>query len=214
MHTVVLFCGKAGSGKDTCFQLLKKQFNKKEDDFDLSNHAFGKPLKEIVSDVCHLFLNAGFSVEDMEQLSFKEMERPEYTVYTKDGQPQPLILRTLLQQIGTDILRKQLGQDVFAKAIIGKIERDLRGSTLSGKKHVSFITDLRFPNEQKCIQEFCHEHGYKCITIYICRSGSSLSSHSHISESYYDELHKDIVIQNDGTLDDLEKELLKVINKI
>jgi hypothetical protein len=213
MHTVVLFCGKAGSGKDTCFQMLKTQL-KKDDAFDLSNHAFGKPLKEIVSDVCQLFLNERFSVEDMEQLSFKEIERPEHTVFTKDRLPQPLILRTLLQQIGTDILRKQLGQDVFAKAIIGKIEHDLRGSTLLGKKHVSFITDLRFPNEQKCIQDFCHVNGYKCITIYICRKGSTLSSHSHISESYYDELHKDMIIQNDGTLDDLEKELLKVINKL
>jgi hypothetical protein len=213
MHTVVLFCGKAGSGKDTCFQMLKTQL-KKDDAFDLSNHAFGKPLKEIVSDVCQLFLNERFSVGDMEHLAYKEIERPEHTVFTQDRQPKPLILRTLLQQIGTDILRKQLGQDVFAKAIIGKIEHDLRGSTLLGKKHVSFITDLRFPNEQKCIQDFCHVNGYKCITIYICRNGSTLSSHSHISESYYDELHKDIIIQNDGTLNDLEKELLKVINKL
>jgi len=206
-HTVVLFCGSAGSGKDTCYHILKQHIDNQR--FDVSNYTFGKPLKEIVVDLCKLFLNEKYSVEAMDNLEYKEIERPEHVIFS-ENESHPLIIRTLLQKIGTDILRKQLGQDIFAKTIISKIDQALKSSTDLNREHISFITDLRFPNEQKCIKTFCNENGHKCITIYICRNNNPLASHSHSSESYYDQLEKDIVIQNNGTIDELKDEICKL----
>lgn len=203
-HTVVLFCGYAGSGKDTCFHMLKKNIDTQR--VDVSKYTFGNSLKEIVVDLCQLFLNEKYSVEAMDNLEYKEMERPEHFIFS-ENESHPLIIRTLLQKIGTDILRKQLGQDIFAKAIISKIDRALKCSTDLNREHISFITDLRFPNEQKCIMQYCNENGHKCITIYICRNNNPLVSHSHSSESYYDQLDKDIIIQNNGTISELKNEI-------
>lgn len=197
--TVILLCGSAGSGKDTSYEMLKKQW-----DCHVRSYSFGRPLKEIVVDLCRLFYNAEFSAESMNNLEYKEVKRPEQIMYL-DGEAHSLVLRTVLQQVGTDILRKQLGDDIFAKAVIQNIAEQMSQPS----PQIAIITDLRFPNEQKCIMDYCFQNGYKCMTIFIHRD-NFLQSHGHSSESYYNHLEKDIIIDNNGTLLDLERELKKI----
>lgn len=199
--TVILLCGSAGSGKDTSYEMLKKQL---DIDNCVMSYSFGHPLKEIVVDICKLFYNVEFSAKSMNNLEYKEVKRPEQIMYL-GGEGHSLVLRTLLQQVGTDILRKQLGDDIFAKAVIQNIAEQMNQPS----PQIAIITDLRFPNEQKCIMDYCFQNGFKCKTIFIHRS-NILQSHRHSSESYYNSLKKDIIIDNNGTLDDLEKELMKI----
>jgi hypothetical protein len=221
-NTVVLFCGGAGSGKDTSFKIFQSRLHKlhKLDDsgsIRVSQFAFGRPLKEIVSDLCHLFLNETYSVEDMNQFSYKEIERPEHTVYPHRSNPdtsEPLIIRRLLQVIGTDFLRKRLGDDVFATAVLRDIDAFFEPSDNEQGVKVACITDLRFPNEQKCVRDYCKARGYKCITVYIRRTVVSPKSltRTHMSESYYDQLEKDFVIENCGPIDELENEVKSLVS--
>lgn len=207
--TVIMLCGSAGSGKDTSFNFIKKHMSKS---IDISHFSFGRALKEIVVDLCKLFLNENYSFEEMDNYGYKEKVRPENTIYPLDNENgEPLVIRKLLQIIGTDILRKQLGDDIFAKIILNKI--DTLFKTIM-KEQIVCITDLRFPNEQKCIIDYCKNNGYKCITIYIRRSVTTSDTYLHTSEKQYDQLEKDIIIENCGSLLDLETECINVIQNI
>jgi len=204
-----MLCGSAGSGKDTSFNFIKKHMSKS---IDISHFSFGRALKEIVVDLCKLFLNENYSFEEMDNYGYKEKVRPENTIYPLDNENgEPLVIRKLLQIIGTDILRKQLGDDIFAKIILNKI--DTLFKTIM-KEQIVCITDLRFPNEQKCIIDYCKNNGYKCITIYIRRSVTTSDTYLHTSEKQYDQLEKDIIIENCGSLLDLETECINVIQNI
>jgi hypothetical protein len=220
-NTVVLFCGGAGSGKDTSFKIFQSCLHKLDDSYSLrvSQFAFGRPLKEIVSDLCHLFLNETYSVEEMNRFSYKEIERPEHTVYpdlSNPGTSEPLIIRKLLQIIGTDLLRKRLGDDVFATAVLRDIDAFFEPSDNGQGVKVACITDLRFPNEQKCVRDYCEARGYICVTAYIRRMVISPKSPSrtHVSESHYDQLEKDFVIENCGHIDELENEVKRLVSSI
>ena len=194
-------CGSAGSGKDTSYEILKKQLGQ---DWQVQSYAFGRPLKEIVVDLCRLFYGVEFSAESMNKLDYKEIARPDQAMFL-GGEAHPLVLRTLLQQVGTDILRKQLGDDVFAKAVIQNIAKQMSEPS----PQIAIITDLRFPNEQRCIMDYCVQHCFNCITIFINRD-NVLQSHNHSSECYYNSLEKDIIIDNNGTLEELAQNLKKI----
>ena len=215
-NTVILLCGPAGSGKDTSYEILKNQLLNNCDsncdcdcNWEISKYSFGRALKEIVVDLSRIFINADFSADAMDNLEYKETIRPEYTLYIgSNEQPQPFVIRTLLQQVGTDILRKQLGDDIFAKAVITKIDEQFTNRS-NRSNQIAIVADLRFPNEQQAINKFCKKNDYRCITIYIERN-SRICNAAHSSESYYNSLHKNIIINNNGTLSDLEVELKKI----
>ena len=218
--TIILFCGAAGSGKDTAFTILRDTLKKiDEDDVSpvyVSQFAFGRPLKEIVVDLCQLFLNEQYSLDEMNRFTYKEVERPEHTVYP-DPDPahsEPLIIRRLLQIVGTDFLRKRLGDDVFASAVLRDIDAFFDSSGNGQGVKVACVTDLRFPNEQKCIREYCDARGYNCVTVYIRRRVTSPTARTyvHVSESHYDQLEKNVVIENCGTLEDLEHEVRGLVS--
>jgi len=54
-NTVYLFCGPAGSGKDTSYNFFRKIIQEKHPEQTILNYAFGDSLKEIVSDVTELY---------------------------------------------------------------------------------------------------------------------------------------------------------------
>lgn len=199
-NIIFIFCGLAGSGKDTSYNFFKKILQQKYPDYTIQNYAFGNSLKEIVSDVTELYTGERFPVSNMESLEYKEKSHPEYNILVANEQ-QPLVIRTLLQQIGTNILRKHLGDDIFADCVVKKIKQQFKHHN-----QIAIITDLRFPNEYKCVERYCDERDLKFYTIYIERQ-QKLTSHTHVSESFYDLLQKDFIIQNNGTLDDLYKKL-------
>lgn len=202
-NTVYLFCGPAGSGKDTSYNFFRKIIQEKHPEQTILNYAFGDSLKEIVSDVTELYTGVHYPVENMQSLEYKEQPRPEYQIYI-NGQNQPLIIRKLLQQIGTNILRQKLGEDIFAECVIKKIKQQFKHPN-----QIAIITDLRFPNELKCIERYCDEKDHNFYTIYVERNGT-LKSHSHISESFYDMMHKDFLVDNNGSLDDLNDRLKEI----
>jgi len=203
MGRVFLFSGPAGSGKDTSCNIFKKLLTK----YNVATFAFGDSLKLIVQDVSKLYLGVDFPVSDMAELEYKERERPEYNMFM-DNKKYPLKIRTLLQQIGTNILRKHLDEDIFVDSVLRKMDKFFKGS---GEKIV-IITDLRFENEYEGVRRYCERNGHKMETIYINRK-RILDSHGHISEGNYCFIKKDHVIDNNGTMEELEDKMKSIIEK-
>ena len=208
-HRILLLCGKAGSGKDTSFEILKKLMAKYHPEVDIKQYAFGRPLKEIVVQTTRLYSGLELSVEAMNDLSYKETPIPDYNIHVSGG-TEPLVVRKLLQQIGTDILRKHLGDDIFARAIVNQIEQDFETAI---KPTLAVITDLRFPNELETVQAYCDRACYECQIVFIMRINKDSVSHNHSSESYYDQLitKTDLIIHNHGSLAELKRNIKAVI---
>jgi hypothetical protein len=209
--TIILFSGSAGSGKDTSYSIIKKYIENKNNSIILSHWSFGRALKEITVDLCSLFINQHYDVELMDNYGYKEEVRPDHTIYSTSNNPEPLVIRKLLQIIGTDILRKQLGDDIFAKTLLKKIENQF---SMNNGEQIAFITDLRFENEQLFVKDYCKQNGYRCITIYIRRTVNLSDTHLHSSEKQYDRLEKDIIIENCGSLLDLELEINNIVSNL
>lgn len=95
--------------------------------------------------------------------------------------------REILQRFGTECLRERFSEDVWVKALFRSIERN-------GGWSRWVISDVRFPNEARAIQE---AGGY---VIRVNRPGNE-PPNGHVSERALDEWKFDATILNDSTLD-------------
>lgn len=194
--TIILISGNAGAGKDTVFGMLK--------DFipEIRQYTFAASLKHIVKDLSRLFLNTSFDINQMNILEYKEQIRPELTIYDENG-PRPLTIRYLLQNIGTEIIRNQLGPDVFATAAINQIESH-------PDQRIVAITDLRFPNELSRVGRWCSENGHRLLVVNVIRK-ACIGNHSHESEKNVNYMPSDWIIENNGSLEDLRDQVKELI---
>ena len=105
--------------------------------------------------------------------------------------------RTLLQKVGTDCIRKQ-SPNYWVDFITGVL------SFFPEEWDYVLIPDARFPNEINCLKAA----GYDVTHIRIVRPGFSRlteEQQKHISETALDGYPADMLVMNDGTLEDLEK---------
>ena len=117
--------------------------------------------------------------------------------------------RELLQELGTDIIRKKIDNDFFVRRICEDIK------VYSYYFDIITISDARFPNEM----EWPKKYFDNVINIRVIRDGydSVLSEkeQKHLTETALDEYNSyDYVIHNDGTLDDLKDKVLEVVRKV
>lgn len=117
--------------------------------------------------------------------------------------------RMMLQKIGTNLIRYQIDQDFWLKKMKFTIEDiSLKYSGVS----TIIIHDVRFKNELSFIRE-----NYKSKIILIKRPLFEFNNDEnlHISETELSNF-KDYEYQiiNDGTLEDLDKKITKIINEI
>jgi len=93
-------------------------------------------------------------------------------------------VRRLLQVIGTDGVRNNLGDNTWVEVAVRAIN-EIKGPVV--------ITDVRFPNEAKIVDDL----------VRIERPGLAASGDLHISETALDDFPFSQVIVNDGSLEDL-----------
>ena len=117
--------------------------------------------------------------------------------------------RELLQELGTDVIRKKIDNDFFVRRICEDIK------VYSYYFDIITISDARFPNEL----EWPKKNFDNVINIRVIRDGydSVLSEkeQKHLTEVAIDEYNNyDYVIHNDGTLDDLKIKVSDVVRKV
>ncbi|MCB1712299.1 MAG: hypothetical protein KDH96_07440 [Candidatus Riesia sp.] len=180
--------GYARSGKDTVADILVEKFS-------YTKVGFTDELKE-----CLVILNPIVKVESAGPVHYQDLllRHGDLEAIKREDPVAMQEVRRLLQTLGTEVMRNKLGSNVHIDMTFNKIER----SPIS--KNV--IKDVRYKNEAKALRE----RGGKVIRV--TRPGVSAPPNSHSSETELDHIKVDAVINNDGTMKDLEASILRVIS--
>lgn len=158
---IVGLLGRAGAGKDSATEYLV-------DTVDAEVISFATPLKKIASVM-------GFSKSQLTDRTLKETPDKFWGISP----------RQFLQMCGTEMFRKVWREDVWVE-MARKTICDLRPYG-----RVIFITDVRFPNEAKMIQD---EGG---IIVKVVRPNNPFAINAqHASESQVDSIPYDVSIEN------------------
>ena len=130
--TLIGFCGSANAGKDTCGEFLVHHGFKRV--------SFATSLKDVVS------ILFGWNRTMLEGLTAEDRQAREVvdTFWSKVF-GRPVTPRSMLQQIGTDVVRNHLHQDMWVQLVKKNILDKHYG------EHI-VITDVRFENEIKMIE--------------------------------------------------------------
>jgi hypothetical protein len=183
-NIIIAISGKIGAGKNAIADLIKQHSILK-----FEETAFAKKLKEIVA------LLAAVPYETTLTQEGKNIYIEEY------GKT----IGEMLQIIGTDCMRDTFNKQVWIKACLLEIKN---------KPGNYIITDCRFDNEADAIKEI---GGY---VIRINRKNNPIAAASgrdlnHPSETGLDNYNNfDYVINNDGTLEDLEHQVVNILKEI
>lgn len=114
--------------------------------------------------------------------------------------------REILQLLGTEFCRGVIDQ----KFHINKMRRKLE--ELKNTDELVIICDVRFLDELELIKE------YGGAVIYIKRTGivggTTTTQSGHVSEKKLDDSLFDHVVVNDGTIDDLQRKIDKIIENL
>lgn len=178
--------GRAGSGKDTAADFIEKYAKNKT----FKKFSFAQPLKDAVKIM--------FNLTDEHII-----EKKEDPVLNPDGSVkwhlngQALSPRLILQWLGTDILRNQIKESFHVDNMRDRIKEALKDTD------IVVITDVRFLNEAEMIKEL---GGF---VIRLERNTTRTIHTGHASEQRIDLV--DHVIDNNGSLEDLEKNLISII---
>lgn len=172
--------GAAGAGKDTIGDILVNDYGHKR-------VSFAKPMKAAIETI--------FEVGPW--------------IWERDVKEKPLLElhgfspRFLAQTIGTEWGRGCLGDDFWVNLAMNKAHRIIE----NGDRVV--ITDVRFNNEAKAIQD------YGGSVVGVIRPG--LDSHSvrnHISEAGLDADLVTAVLLNDGRISDLGEKVAYILDEL
>jgi hypothetical protein len=208
---IIGVCGFIGSGKDTIADYLTN-FN------GYRRESFANSLKDAVSQV---FGWDRLLLEGRTTAAREWREIPDKWWSQRLGKP--ITPRYILQQWGTEVCRKGFHDDIW----IASLENKLRNS-----KDNVVISDCRFPNEIKSIREAGGivvrvkrgpEPEWYDAAISMNKGPERNSSWAlskdkigklgiHASETAWVGTNFDAVLENDGSIDDLYKQVQALIN--
>ena len=210
-NTILLLSGRAGCGKNTISGLIESEL---QDTHITKEFAFADKLKVIVSDLLKVFCNYEVDPISMNSLEVKQNLHPYLKMY-KNGFEAPLQIRHLLQTVGTEIIRTQLGHDIFSSTVAKDVYEFFIECNMSGYPGFAIITDLRFPNELDVIEKFFPNSTFNIIVAKIHRPNRETDDmNAHISEMLFNDIPHDILIDNDGDVEDLRRTITEILPEL
>ncbi len=151
------------------------------------------------------YRSRGLDVVNIQIAYYIKMYAKEIAKWDGDNETKP---RQLLQDLGTELIRKQIDEYFFIKRIIQDID------IYSRYFDIITISDGRLPEEFASIKLAYPE----TVTVHITRPGytSRLTKDqkAHVTEALVDEIEYDYEVVNDGTLDDLQKKAIELVQTI
>lgn len=172
------FSGPAGCGKDTAAMALARHH------ISYDSMAFAETLKK---GICEMFF--------LERDVFDSRESKEATIPGIEKSP-----RELAQIIGTDCIRKMIGEDTW----IHIMARRYAVFCKTGLKRMA-ITDVRFENEA----EWVRSNGGSII--HIVRTGVNWDPEGHPSEHGIEIRDDDLILTNTGSVEEFEQKTLDLV---
>lgn len=190
---IIGFVGTIGSGKGTAGDILVER--------GFFSESFASPLKHITS---HLF-NWPRNLLEGDTLESRQF-REKKDEWWSNRLGTDITPRLMLQTIGTEAMRDCIHPDFWVACLERRIRSD----------YDYVITDVRFPNEIDCI----HKMGGKIVEIqrgnpaewyvHACmynNGHSDIKPDVHYSEWAWMGYKTDYTINNDGGIEDLEKDI-------
>lgn len=203
MHIKIAITGKMRAGKDTVYSILKEELEL----------ALNLKLNKIINYTDGVFITKQHTFGG--QLKhFAELLFPEH--FVAGGKP-----RQLFQEFGQSM--RQIDEDVWVKKVDQEIQNKLKST--HADVHISFITDLRQPNEY----EYCKGNGFFILRVNatdevrlarMMADGDNFTKEHlhHETETYVDGYEVDYDINNNFTtqngLEELRKEVKQLVKII
>jgi hypothetical protein len=192
--------GAARSGKDTVYQILKEHFGE-----DCQRFGFADKLKDSACALLNINREQLEGLKIFDSVKFRlildeDWGGPvDYCFPDDDIMVEPFTMRALLQRYGTEAHRDIFGKDFWVEQLFNGVNHTM----LHNK--ICVITDVRFDNEAQAIKV---RDG---LVIRLVRSGTGEMQHA--SEVPINHMLVDYVIFNDGSLDDLKKKVIALIDR-
>ena len=189
-------CGLIGSGKDTVAERLVVEHGYKRD-------SFAKSLKDAVASMFNWDRDM---LEGRGESSRHWREQPDKFWSERFGRE--VTPRTILQEFGTEVMRGQMYDGIWVDSCIGRY-----------KGENTVISDTRFPNEIKRIKEcggvILLVKRFKdpdWFTSYV--EGNIEPKGIHSSEYMWAKSEFDYVIENNGSLEELNEKIDSFIYRL
>jgi hypothetical protein len=202
---LICVAGLIGSGKGAVSDILIAN--------GYVSESFAKPVKDAVS------VMFGWDRELLEGSTAESREwREEPDDFWSDKFGYKITPRYILQQFGTDVTRNNLLDSIWIDSMEKRI--------IESKNTNIVISDLRFKNEAKFIKS------YGGVIIQVFRGQypdwyytayEDNKNNTNNMKQYYPDVHEseysmignptiDYIIDNNGTFEDLEKDILEILN--
>jgi len=192
--------GKIGGGKDTVAKLLADKFNKKIPVFKKS---FAFKLKQVVEILSGYKMKTSYDNNFFDGIT--DFTREDKDVFIKVFNQS---IGEMLQIIGTEVFRDNYDKEVWIKSLFNDY------NSYEKKNTIWIISDVRFTNEAEYVKS---NDG---ILIRVNGDPLNIANNSnrdinHPSETALDNYSGfDFMIENIGSLEDLEKKVNGVVEKI
>jgi hypothetical protein len=199
---IISVSGKIGSGKDTIAKLIQEMYPEQ----NWINKKWAGKLKEVAS------LISGIPIEKFEDQEFKQTYMSsEWDKYLPNvDRPERMTVRDFLQILGTEAMREGLHRNTWVNALLADYKpiQIIDNEGIGRSVYPNWIiTDTRFPNELHAVRQT----GLVC-TIKVVRDQQTDIGATHSSETALDYVSDwDMVIENNGTIEDLKSQLSQII---
>lgn len=180
---IFLFTGYAGAGKTSCARAICNALNR-DNPGDAQNFSLAEPIRELC---LHMFPDIGPEAFYGPQ-SVKEKPLEAYPGWSG---------RRILQHIGTEGFRA-IDPNIWVKRTVRRI------TERSPHLRVITVDDVRFPDEVRGLMELP-----RATLVRVHRAGHHRGTHA--SETHIDYFQADHEIYNDGSLEQLEDRVWRVL---
>lgn len=186
---IIIISGHKQTGKNTVTDFIKEEF-------DFAEYAFAGPIKQI----CKVAF--GWDDSYFESTDKKEAIDEEWGISPRQA----------LQWIGTEgfqfglcksfpSFENKTGRHIW----VDKFVQDFKNGEFNCFSNNVVISDNRFPHESKVIKDKLSH--IPSLLVKIVKKGT-IKNDMHFSEIAIDDLPYDVIINNDGTLQDLLQETI------
>jgi dephospho-CoA kinase len=185
---IISVSGVAGAGKDTICNILQAKCG-------FICLSFAGPLKAVASEL------TGWPYETL-LANTEERRLARNNLPTTDICGKTYNYREFLEYVGTDVIRKHMGEDIWVNILVGRVKK------LVDQGQNVCISDARFINEIDSMRDLFAE----CWCVWRKPSDLEDMPGVHVSErQFLQRLSVMKLVENTGSLNDLERRVLKML---